>query len=83
MELPCGLTNLGNTCYMNATVQCLRSVPELKTALRRWVSFFRPLIMQTDISCARAEIFLPLQVLRSPAIHRTKRTFRLYHSSSS
>lgn len=33
LELPAGLTNLGNTCYLNATVQCLRTVPELRNAL--------------------------------------------------
>jgi len=33
MDMPAGITNLGNTCYLNATIQCFKTVPELKKAI--------------------------------------------------
>lgn len=52
LNLPAGLTNLGNTCYLNATVQCLKTVPELRTALKNYPGSLTPI---TDSSFEPAQ----------------------------
>ena len=34
--IPAGLVNMGNTCYLNATLQTLRTIPELQDQLEKY-----------------------------------------------
>lgn len=56
-DMPTGLNNLGNTCYMNATVQCLRNVPELKDALARYNTIGSPVDEGHSITTALRDLY--------------------------
>jgi len=61
LELPPGLKNLGNTCYMNACIQCLRTVPELKTALKKYKGGLSMANPAQNVSTAMKDLFSTME----------------------
>ena len=82
--LPAGLSNLGNTCYANAMIQCLRKLPDLRVALEgiqsssphgALVSSLRDTFSALDRTTGSVQPFMFLQSLRTlyPQFGQTSR----------
>jgi len=67
---PGGLTNLGNTCYLNSTLQVMMKIPELSTALRQYAGAGGAGESEKAMLMAMRELMTELE--RSTAAHEVR-----------
>ncbi|CAG9313885.1 unnamed protein product [Blepharisma stoltei] len=82
VPIPAGLVNLGNTCYMNSTLQCLRRVPELSQALGNY-SLTNPNDLTQKLTHELKELFKNIELVGTAFtpftfVHTLRTTFPLF-----
>eukprot|EP00301_Raphidiophrys_heterophryoidea_P000838 c10419_g1_i1.p1 GENE.c10419_g1_i1~~c10419_g1_i1.p1 ORF type:complete len:514 (+),score=134.49 c10419_g1_i1:50-1543(+) len=80
-KVPAGLENIGNTCYLNSALQCLRHVPDLREALTKYRHPLQSQERDNALVIALADLYRNLDAI-GPSTNTTlfHMMFRSVHS---